>query len=68
MVKTLGYEIEKCKTVHFGRKNLRRDSSGSEITLGSSKFERDLGVMVSEDLKWERHISTIEGYKLGYIK
>ena len=35
------------------------DSSGSKITLGSSKLERDLGVMESEDLKWERHISTI---------
>ena len=30
-----------------------------KITLRNSKLERDLVVMVSEDLKWERHISTI---------
>ena len=35
------------------------DSSGSKITLGSSKLERDLGVMVSEELKLEGYISTI---------
>ena len=56
--------VEKFKTMHFVRKNLRRDylmsdSSGNKGTLGSSSLERDLVVIVSEDLKWEGHISTI---------
>ena len=56
--------VETCKTVYFGRKNLRRyyfmsDSRESKITLRKSKLVRDLVVMVSEDLKWEGHINTI---------
>ena len=56
--------VVKFKTMHFVRKNLRRDylmsdSSGNKGTLGSSSLERDLVVIVSEDLKWEGHISTI---------
>ena len=35
------------------------DSRGSKSTLGSSPLERGLGLMVSEDLKREEHVTTI---------
>ena len=35
------------------------DSSGSKLTLGSSKLERNLDGMVSKNLKLKGHISTI---------
>ena len=56
--------LKNVKLFTLDERNLREvyfmsDSSGSKIALGSSKLERDLGVMVLDDLRWEGHISTI---------
>ena len=49
--------VDKCKVMYFGRTNNRdkyftEDSSGKQNELSNSGTERDLGIMVSEDLSW----------------
>ena len=55
----------KCKVIHFGNKNLRSEYSIDDLTteqrikLDVSECERDMGVLVSSDLKWSKHVANI---------
>ena len=56
------FNVAKCKTLHFSKKKFPTDQS--EYHLGGQPLERvsavkDLGVSVSCDLKWGRHIAQI---------
>ena len=51
------FHPDKCKVIHFGNKNSKR-----EYTLGDHIIEpvnemKDLGITVSDDLKWAKHIA-----------
>ena len=51
---------EKCKVLHFYRNNpkasyILRDKLGRIKEIGHSNTERDLGVMIAEDVKWKNH-------------
>ena len=53
--------VKKCKVMHFGTRNPRfdysmRTSEGEKAKLEVVEREKDLGVIVSSDLKWESHI------------
>ncbi|MCA9388033.1 MAG: reverse transcriptase family protein, partial [Candidatus Andersenbacteria bacterium] len=53
---------EKCHVMHFGRNNIRHDytiSSGinrAESTLKKTTRERDLGIIITPDLKWQDQV------------
>lgn len=55
----LSYNIDKCKVMHIGVKNPKKDyvmtREDKEIKLESSALEKDLGVNVDEKLKFDRH-------------
>ena len=56
--------VDKCKVIHFGRTNNRdkyymEDTSGKWSELSNSVAERDLGIMVSEDLSWKVQIDNV---------
>ena len=56
------FNVAKCKTLHFSKKKFPTDQS--QYHLGGQPLERvsvikDLGVSVSCDLKWGRHIAEI---------
>ena len=56
------FNVEKCKVMHIGRENPRfeyemTDKQGSTKVLKSVEIEKDLGVYVQENLKFDKHIS-----------
>ena len=68
------FNVAKCKTLHFSKKKFPTDQS--QYHLGGQPLERvsvikDLGISVSCDLKWGRHIAQIVSKSnkiLGLIK
>ena len=53
----LQINTDKCKVLHLERNNGRVIYKMGDTELQSTKFEKDLGVCVDEDLKFQRHIS-----------
>ena len=45
------FNIDKCKVMHFGYKNLNEDYTMGDKVLEVVNAERDLGVIVQDDLK-----------------
>ena len=57
------FNVKKCKVMHVGKNNKRSahvytmdDSSGATLELQETILERDLGVMISNDLKWRSQV------------
>lgn len=56
----------KCKIVHFGKSTVEHSEytmddlvTNSRMELEVSRCERDLGVNISSDLKWKKHVELI---------
>jgi len=47
------FNVEKCKVMHFGYNNPRVNYEVDGIDLERVLSEKDLGVKISEDLKWD---------------
>ena len=45
------FSVEKCKVLHFGRSNVRASYQLGNIHLPTDKSERDLGVIIQDNLK-----------------
>jgi len=45
------FNVLKCKTMHFGKKNCCHDYQMNGVTLESVEEEKDLGVIITSDLK-----------------
>jgi hypothetical protein len=57
----LTLNISKCHVLRLGYNNPKRDYFINENQVQSVSNEKDLGVTISEDMKWERHILSITG-------
>ncbi|XP_040286085.1 uncharacterized protein LOC120999281, partial [Bufo bufo] len=57
----LKLNVDKCKIRHLGRKNPRAEYKISDTVLTSVSEERDLGVIISEDLKVGRQCHRAAG-------
>ena len=55
----LTFNTEKCKTMHIGRSNQQADYQLNGSTLGKSSQEKDLGIVVANDLKSSVHVTTV---------
>jgi len=51
------FNVDKCKVMHMGYNNRHFDYLMSGSKLESVNEEKDLGVIVIDDLKWEKHCS-----------
>ena len=52
-----GFNEAKCKVIHLGKSNPRHRYVMNDVTLESTAEEKDLGVVVDEDLKFHLHVS-----------
>ena len=60
----MSLNYEKCKIMHFGKNNEKqdyflKDREGNLHQVSNTESERDLGVIVSKNLKWHEHIQNI---------
>eukprot|EP00106_Octopus_bimaculoides_P008725 XP_014776167.1 PREDICTED: RNA-directed DNA polymerase from mobile element jockey-like [Octopus bimaculoides] len=51
--------VNKCTTMHLGRKNPASTYSLDNTNLKKSSCERDLGIIVDSDLRWTKHNTKI---------
>jgi len=52
---TVIFNMDKCKVMHVGRRNLNSTYYMNDIALGSIDEEKDLGIFITDDLKWSTH-------------
>lgn len=45
------FNVSKCKVLHFGKNNVNAEYSMGGVILEAVKIEKDLGVMIQDDLK-----------------
>ena len=45
------YNVDKCHILHVGKNNRRHEYQLGGVTLESSKYEKDVGVIINDDLK-----------------
>ena len=48
------FNIEKCKVMHLGYNKPKADYAMDGSVLQIANEEKDLGVIVSDDFKWEK--------------
>ena len=51
------FNVEKCNVVHTGYDNMKAEYLMDRVKLEHVNEEKDLGVIISEDLKWEKQCS-----------
>ena len=50
------FHPHKCKVLHFGSKNTENEYVIGNNKIMPANYEKDLGVTISDDLKWTEHI------------
>ena len=51
----LGFNEGKCKVLHLGNSNPRHTYHMNEVALSAGSEEKDLGVIIDEELKFHKH-------------
>lgn len=67
----LSFNVGKCKTMHIGHNNQQADYQLKGNTLQKTTQEKDLGIIVSNNLKSSEHVATVAAKansRLGVIK
>ena len=52
------FNVEKCKVMHIGYDNMKTEYLMDGVKLKHVNEEKDLGVIISEGLKWEKQCSS----------
>ena len=50
---------EKCEVINFSKQHLSPQLSLGGISLASTRIVKDLGVLISDDLKWLEHVQSL---------
>ena len=57
----LKFNESKCKVMYLGKKNPKHKYTMNSSILSETKIEKDLGIFISNNLEWDRHINTAVG-------
>jgi len=58
----LWFNVDKCKVLHLGQNNpeqtysMKQRGAGERVTLGTSEWEKDLGVLMDSELKFSKRV------------
>ena len=55
----MSFNVNKCKIMHLGYNNPKHEYSLDDIALAETVKERDLGVLIDNELKFSQHIKSI---------
>ena len=53
------FNAKKCSVIHFGNKNLQCNYNLAGEVLSSSNSEKDLGIFVQNNLKWDQQVKKV---------
>ena len=68
---SIKFNEDKCKVMHIGKSNPHFDYKMNDHILQKTEIERDLGVLISNDLEWDQQVisaTSKANRKLGLIK
>ncbi|XP_065658620.1 uncharacterized protein LOC136083141 [Hydra vulgaris] len=68
---SIKFNREKCKAMHIGNSNPQFSYKLGDHILQKTEVESDLGVIISNDLKWENHVISVANKAnrtLGFLK
>ena len=50
----MSFNVDKCSVMHIGHNNMKSNYSMSNQQLPTTDQQRDLGIMITKDLKWQK--------------
>ena len=67
----MSFNVDKCKVMHFGKNNPKRKYYMNNNEIKETTEEKDLGVIISNDLKSKKHVNILlskANRLVGFIK
>ena len=52
----ISFNVDKCSVMHIGHNNMQSNYTISNQQLPTTDQKRDLGIIITTDLKWQKHI------------
>ena len=66
----MSFNVDKCSVRHIGHNNVKSNNSMSNQQLPTTDQQRDLGIIITKDLKWQKKtekICKMANRVLGFI-
>ena len=51
----MSFDVDKCSVMHIGHNNMQSNYNMSNQQLPTTDQQRDLGIIITKDLKWQKH-------------
>ena len=48
----MSFNVDRCSVMHIGHNNMKRNYNMSNQQLPTTDQQRDLGIIITKDLKW----------------
>ena len=50
----MSFNVDKCSVMHIGHNNMKSNYNMSSQQLPTTDQQQDLGIMITNDLKWQK--------------
>ena len=50
----MSFNVDKCSVMHIGHNNMKKPYNMSNQQLPTTDQQRDLGIIITKDLKWQK--------------